>query len=286
MTDTAAARAAIVVARRLVSRPARARALARLARLTARGPAPRSRTAPIRERRRGAAAAHTVAVVAPAAAHVVTSHRRHVATPRVAAAAATPTRVAIVTAHVIVAHPNLAVVSRRAAYLLTYLYYTVVVRLLKLRFTSQASPYKWRSRFSPQTPASVLLLTLTLPFLPALFRAWPAAVRCSPRLQTPSPIVSTPSHSLEPHNLVHLRRRRWPAARHPPHTTALIMASRKQDAQPNPIDARTLRTIERVAPQAPEEMLTLTNPNPKVPRSRSPGPWRGPGAAAARRSPM
>ena len=28
------------------------------------------------------------------------------------------------------------------------------------------------------------------------------------------------------------------------------------------------------------------NPNPKVPRSRSPGPWRGPGAAAARRSPM
>ena len=33
VTDTAAARAAIVVARRLVSRPARARALARLARL-------------------------------------------------------------------------------------------------------------------------------------------------------------------------------------------------------------------------------------------------------------
>ena len=116
VTDTAAARAAIVVARRLVSRPARARALARLARLTARGPAPRSRTAPIRERHRGAAAAHTVAVVAPAAAHVVTSHRRHAATPRVAAAAATPTRVAAVTAHVIVAHPNLAVVSRRAAY--------------------------------------------------------------------------------------------------------------------------------------------------------------------------
>jgi len=110
------------------------------------------------------------------------------------------------------------------------------------------------------TPASALLLTLTLPFLPALFRAWPAAVRCSPRLQTPSPIVRTPSHSLEPHNLVHLRRRRWPAARHPPHTAALLMASRKQDAQPNPIDARTLRTIERVAPQAPEEMLTLTNP--------------------------
>ena len=117
MTDTAAARAAIVVARRLVSRPARARALARLARLAARGPAPRSRTAPIRERHSwGAAAAHTVAVVAPAAAHVVISHRRHAATPRVAAAAATPTCVAAVTAHVIVAHPNLAVVSRRAAY--------------------------------------------------------------------------------------------------------------------------------------------------------------------------
>ena len=96
--------AAAVVARRLVSRPARARALARLARLAARGPAPRSRTAPIRERRRGAAAAHTVVVVAPAAAHVVISHRRHAATPRVAAAAATPTCVAVVTAHVIVAH--------------------------------------------------------------------------------------------------------------------------------------------------------------------------------------
>ena len=51
--------AAIVVARRIVYRPARARALARLARLAARGPAPRSRTAPIRERRRGAAAALT-----------------------------------------------------------------------------------------------------------------------------------------------------------------------------------------------------------------------------------
>ena len=108
--------AVAAVARRLVSHPARARALARLARPAARGPAPRSRTAPIRERRRGAAAAHTVAVVAPVAAHVVISHRRHAATPRVAAAAATPTRVAIVTAHVIVAHPNLAVVSRRAAY--------------------------------------------------------------------------------------------------------------------------------------------------------------------------
>ena len=44
----AAALAAIVVARRLVSRPARARALARLARLAARGPAPRSRATPIR----------------------------------------------------------------------------------------------------------------------------------------------------------------------------------------------------------------------------------------------
>ena len=96
-----------------------------------------------------------------------------------------------------------------------------------------------------------------------------------------------PSHSLEPHNLVHLRRRRWPAARHPPHTAALLMASRKQDAQPNPIDARTLRTIERVAPQAPEEMLTLTNPNPKVPRTRSPRALARPcGTAAARRSPM
>jgi hypothetical protein len=70
VTDTAAARAAIAVARRLVSRPARARALARLA---ARGPAPRSRTAPIRERHRGAAAAHTLVVVAPVAAHVVIS---------------------------------------------------------------------------------------------------------------------------------------------------------------------------------------------------------------------
>ena len=107
---------AAVVSRRLVSRPARARALARLARLAARGPAPRSRTAPIRERHRGAAAAHTVVVVAPVAAHVVISHRRHAATPRVAAAAATPTCVAAVTAHVIVAHPNLAFVSRRAAY--------------------------------------------------------------------------------------------------------------------------------------------------------------------------
>ena len=96
--------------------PARARALARLARPAARGPAPRSRTAPGRERCRGAAAAHTLVVVAPVAAHVVISHRRHAATPRVAAAAATPPRVAIVTAHVIVAHPNLAVVSRRAAY--------------------------------------------------------------------------------------------------------------------------------------------------------------------------
>ena len=103
----------MAVACRLVARPARARALTRLA---ARGPAPRSRTAPIRERYRGAAAAHTVVVVAPVAAHVVIPHRRHAATPRVAAAAATPTCVAIVTAHVIVAHPNLAVVSRRAAY--------------------------------------------------------------------------------------------------------------------------------------------------------------------------
>ena len=110
------AAAVVLISRRLVSRPARARALARLARLAARGPAPRSRTAPIRERHRGAAAAHTVVVVAPVAAHVVISHRRHAATPRVAAAAATPTCVAIVTAHVIVAHPNLAVVSRRAAY--------------------------------------------------------------------------------------------------------------------------------------------------------------------------
>jgi hypothetical protein len=116
VTDTAAARAAIAVARRLVSRPARARALARLARLAARGPAPRSRTAPISERHRGAAAAHTLVVVAPAAAHVVISHRCHAATPRVAAAAATPASVAIVTAHVIVAHPDLAVVSRRVAY--------------------------------------------------------------------------------------------------------------------------------------------------------------------------
>ena len=135
------------------------------------------------------------------------------------------------------------------------------------------------------TPASALLLTLTLPFLPALFRAWPAAVRCSPRLQTPSPIVRTPSHSLEPHNLVHLRRRRWPAARHPPHTAALLMASRKQDAQPNPIDARTLRTIERVAPQAPEEMLTLTNPTLRCPALAARGPgavlWHGCGQAIA-----
>ena len=65
--------------RRLTSRRssrARARALARLARLAASGPAPRSRTAPIRERHRGAAAAHTLVVVAPDAAHVVISHRR------------------------------------------------------------------------------------------------------------------------------------------------------------------------------------------------------------------
>ena len=103
----------MAVACRLVARPARARALTRLA---ARGPAPRSRTAPIRERRRGAAAAHALVVVAPVAAHVVIPHRRHAATPRVAAAAATPTCVAIVTARVIAAHPNLAVVSRRAAY--------------------------------------------------------------------------------------------------------------------------------------------------------------------------
>ena len=41
--------AVAAVARRLVSHPARARALARLARLAARGPAPRSRTAPIRD---------------------------------------------------------------------------------------------------------------------------------------------------------------------------------------------------------------------------------------------
>ena len=72
----AAAAAVPIVARRLVSRPARARALARLARLAARGPAPRSRTAPIRERHRGAAAAHTVAVVAPAAAHLLTYGKR------------------------------------------------------------------------------------------------------------------------------------------------------------------------------------------------------------------
>ena len=63
VTDTVAARAAIAVARRLVARPARARALARLARHAARGPAPRSRTAPIRERHRGAAAAHTLVVL-------------------------------------------------------------------------------------------------------------------------------------------------------------------------------------------------------------------------------
>ena len=49
------AAAVVLISRRLVSRPARARAPARLARLAARGPAPRSRTAPIRERgcRRG-----------------------------------------------------------------------------------------------------------------------------------------------------------------------------------------------------------------------------------------
>ena len=58
--------AVAAVDRRLVSRPARARTLARLARLAARGPAPRSRAAPIRERRRGAVAAHTLVVVAPA----------------------------------------------------------------------------------------------------------------------------------------------------------------------------------------------------------------------------
>ena len=45
------ARLAIVAAaRHVLPRPARARALARLARLAARGPAPRSRTAPSRER--------------------------------------------------------------------------------------------------------------------------------------------------------------------------------------------------------------------------------------------
>ena len=54
-SSVALATLAIVVAAHLVPRPARARALARLARLAARGPAPRSRTAPSRERRRGAA---------------------------------------------------------------------------------------------------------------------------------------------------------------------------------------------------------------------------------------
>ena len=72
--------AVAAVARRLVSHPARARALARLARPAARGPAPRSRTAPIRERRRGAAAALTVVVVAPAAApYLLTTY---LSTPR------------------------------------------------------------------------------------------------------------------------------------------------------------------------------------------------------------
>ena len=75
----AAAAAVPVVARRLVSRPARARALARLARIAARGPAPRSRAAPIRERRRGAAAAHTLVVVAPVAAtYLITYSERRV----------------------------------------------------------------------------------------------------------------------------------------------------------------------------------------------------------------
>jgi hypothetical protein len=69
---------------RLSSRPlapvrALARSLVSLARLAARGPAPRSHTAPIRERRRGAAAAHTLVVVAPVAAtYLITYSERRV----------------------------------------------------------------------------------------------------------------------------------------------------------------------------------------------------------------
>jgi hypothetical protein len=113
----AAAAAVPVVARRIVSRPARARALARLARLAARGPAaapPESHRSHQRAAQGCRRGSHTLVVVAPVAAHVVISHRRHAATPLVAAAAATLTCVAIVTAHVIVAHPNRAVVSRVA----------------------------------------------------------------------------------------------------------------------------------------------------------------------------
>ena len=110
---------------------------------------------------------HTILLLsafAPVAAHVVISHRRHAATPRVAAAAATPTRVAIVTAHVIVAHPNLAVVSRRAAYasprawsltsVTTYLLTYLLTPCSARRATpsprqDDASPAEWRRR-SPQ----------------------------------------------------------------------------------------------------------------------------------------
>ena len=122
------------VARHLSPRLARTRALVSHASLAARGPAPQSRTAPSRERRRGAAAARTFAVVAPAVARVVTAHRRRRAAmpyPAVAAAtltrvatttahlvaAATPTRVATVTAHVVSTRLNHTVVPRRTVHI-------------------------------------------------------------------------------------------------------------------------------------------------------------------------
>ena len=119
----------VVAACRLVTRPARARTLARLTHLAARGPAPWSRAAPSRERCGGAA---TFAVVAPVVARVATAHRcRRAAMPHPAVAAATLTRVATTTAHfvsaatltrvatatahVVTARLNHAAVSRRAA---------------------------------------------------------------------------------------------------------------------------------------------------------------------------
>jgi len=109
----AAAAAVPIVARRIVSRPARARALARLA-VAPLPAAPPPGVAPLpAESGAGVPPRLPLSLSSrPSPAHVVISHRRHAATPRVAAAASTPTRVAVVTAHhVIVAHPNLAAVS-------------------------------------------------------------------------------------------------------------------------------------------------------------------------------
>ena len=117
LNRTAVSRRAVV--RHLSPRLARTRVLVSHASLAARGPTLRSRTAPSRERRRGAAAAHTLAVVTPVVARAVTAHcRRSVAPPHpVAAATATPTHVATATAHVVTARLNHAAVSRRAVHI-------------------------------------------------------------------------------------------------------------------------------------------------------------------------